>query len=60
METLVHGEKIEFTYKFQRGVNKHLLALELLKKSGFESSVIEEAIAIKNSLQSKVLSASKQ
>ncbi len=60
METLVHGDKIDFTYKFQRGVNKHLLALELLKKSGFESSVIEEAIVIKNSLQSKVLSASKQ
>jgi DNA mismatch repair ATPase MutS len=56
METLVSGEKIDFTYKFQRGVNKHLLALELLKKSGFESSVIEEAILIKNSLQSKVAS----
>jgi DNA mismatch repair ATPase MutS len=58
METLVNGDKIEFTYKFQRGVNKHLLALELLKRSGFESSVIEDAIVIKNSLQSKVVSSS--
>jgi DNA mismatch repair ATPase MutS len=54
METIVVGEDIQFTYRFQRGVNKHLLALELLKKSGFESSIIEEAIAIKNTLQSKV------
>lgn len=54
METIVNGDEIQFTYKFQRGVNKHLLALELLKKNGFESSVIEEAISIKNSLQKRV------
>lgn len=54
METIVNGDDIKFTYKFQRGVNKHLLALELLKKNGFASSVIEEAILIKNNLQRKV------
>jgi len=54
METIVDGNLIQFTYKFERGVNKHLLALELLKKNGFESSVIEEAISIKNSLQKRV------
>jgi DNA mismatch repair ATPase MutS len=50
METIVDGENIMFTYRFQKGVNKHLLALELLRKNGFENSIIDEAIAIKNSL----------
>jgi DNA mismatch repair ATPase MutS len=54
METIVSGDEIQFTYKIQRGVNKHLLALELLKKNGFDSSVIEEAISIKNALQRRV------
>jgi DNA mismatch repair ATPase MutS len=41
---------IDFTYKFERGVNKHLLALEILRKSGFEDSILDDAIAIKNKL----------
>jgi hypothetical protein len=51
METIVNFDNIQFTYKLQRGVNKHLLALELLKRNGFDNDVIEEAIAIKNMLQ---------
>lgn len=44
---------IVFTYKLERGVNKHLLALELLKKSGFEDDIIDEAIEIKKKLSIK-------
>jgi DNA mismatch repair ATPase MutS len=44
---------IRFTYKLERGVNKHLLALELLRKSGFEDDILEDAINIKNRLTSK-------
>lgn len=44
---------IVFTYKFEKGVNKHLLALELLKKSGFDSNIIDDAISIKNELLQK-------
>lgn len=46
-------QDIMFTYKFERGVNKHLLALELLKKTGFDSDIIDEAIEIKNRLTFK-------
>lgn len=45
---------IDFTYKLERGVNKHLLALELLRLSGFEDDLLEEAIKIKNELVQKV------
>lgn len=45
--------KISFTYKFEKGVNKHLLALELLKKSGFDDDVIDDAITIKKALLKK-------
>lgn len=52
METKYDANKhdIIFSYKFEKGVNKHLLALELLKKSGFEDDIIDEAIEIKNKL----------
>lgn len=44
---------IVFTYKLQRGVNKHMLALELLKKSGFGDDILDDAIAIKKMLLCK-------
>lgn len=47
------SHNIEFSYRFERGVNKYLLALELLKKSGFEDDIIDEAIEIKNKLSLK-------
>jgi DNA mismatch repair ATPase MutS len=50
METLVNGDNIQFTYRLERGVNKHLLALELLRKTGFESCILDDAISIKNQL----------
>lgn len=51
MQIFVNDENIKFTYKIENGVNKHLLALELLKKSGFDQDIIEEAIEIKKRLQ---------
>ena len=52
MQTIVDGKSdtIEFTYKLEKGINKHYIALELLKKNGFDSDIIEEAIAIKKHL----------
>ena len=52
METIVDDktDKIEFTYKLQQGINKHMLALELLKKSGFSIDILDDAIAIKKKL----------
>jgi DNA mismatch repair ATPase MutS len=47
METIVDGEDINFTYKLVPGVNKQFLALELLKKNGFDADIIEEALEIK-------------
>lgn len=54
MQTVVSKDNIKFTYKLEKGVNKHLLALELLRKSGFDDSILQDAIEIKNSLVSKV------
>ena len=55
METNYNSKthNIIFSYKFEKGVNKYLLALELLKKSGFEDDIIDEAIEIKNKLSVK-------
>lgn len=55
METIVDPQSndITFTYRLQRGVNKHMLALELLKKSGFEDEILDDAIKIKNQLMTK-------
>ena len=44
---------ILFTYRMEKGVNKHLLALELLKKSGFDNDILDDAINIKKMLLKK-------
>jgi DNA mismatch repair ATPase MutS len=46
MEAIV-GDNIIFTYKLKKGINKHHLALELLKLNGFDEDIIDEAIKIK-------------
>jgi DNA mismatch repair ATPase MutS len=50
METLVDGEDVVFTYKLVPGVNKHYLALELLKKNGFDEDIIQDALEVKKRL----------
>lgn len=41
---------MSFPYKISRGVSKQYIALELLKKNGFDVDIIEEAIDIKKRL----------
>lgn len=53
MQTIIDNKNISFTYKLEKGVNKHLLALELLRKSGFENSIIDDAVVIKHRLQTR-------
>jgi hypothetical protein len=54
MQTFVSEEDIKFTYIFEKGVNKHLLALELLKKNGFDDDIIKDALVIKKRLTNVV------
>jgi DNA mismatch repair ATPase MutS len=48
MEIIINKEDIKCTYKLKKGINKHYIALELLKKNGFDIDITEEAIKIKN------------
>jgi DNA mismatch repair ATPase MutS len=48
METIIDNNEITFTYKLKEGINKQYIALELLKKEGFDEDIINEAISIKN------------
>jgi DNA mismatch repair ATPase MutS len=50
METIVDKDNINFTYKLKKGINKQYIALELLKKEGFDADIIDEAITIKDKL----------
>lgn len=50
METLFVDNAFKFTYKLKEGINKHYIALELLKKEGFDDEILDEAILIKNKL----------
>jgi energy-coupling factor transporter ATP-binding protein EcfA2 len=39
---------IKYPYKLRRGVSRQCIAIEILKKNGFDASIVDEAIAIKN------------
>lgn len=47
------GDEIKFPYKLTKGVCKQFIALELLKKNGFDAKIIEDAIEIKKILTTK-------
>lgn len=47
MDTVVNGEDFKFTYRLVKGVNKHYLALEILKKNGFDADIVERALEVK-------------
>lgn len=47
MDTIVNGEDFRFTYRLVKGVNKHYLALEILKKNGFDADIVERALEVK-------------
>lgn len=44
------NNNITFPYKLNKGISKQYIALELLKKNGFDKDIIDEAIKIKNDL----------
>lgn len=44
------GRVVKYPFKLKNGVSRQYIALELLKKNGFDDEVIQDALAIKNSL----------
>ena len=54
MNVVIHPEtkEITFPYKLAPGYSSQYIALELLKKSGFETDIIDEALMIKKRLVS--------
>lgn len=50
MESLIDNDDIIFPYKLKKGISTQYIALELLKKNGFDKDIIENAINIKNLL----------
>jgi hypothetical protein len=49
----ISGDDIKFPYKLKKGVCKQFIALELLKKNGFDANIIKDAIEIKQLLTTK-------
>ena len=41
-----HKNDIQFNYKLEKGVSYQYIALDLLKKNGFDNKIIEDAISI--------------
>lgn len=50
MNVNVIDSDIVYPYKLSSGVSKQYIALELLKKNGFNADIVEDALAIKNSI----------
>lgn len=44
------GNVVSYPYKLVKGVSRQYVALELLKKNGFDQSIIDEAIRVKERL----------
>lgn len=43
-------DNIQYPYKLSKGVSRQYIALELLKKNGFDASIIDKAMSIKKEL----------
>jgi hypothetical protein len=52
MNVIIADETISFPYKLEKGYSRQYIALELLKKNGFDSDIIDEALEIKKRLTS--------
>lgn len=50
IDAIIENNNIIFPYKISKGISTQYIALELLKKNGFDNDIIEEAIRIKNEL----------
>ena len=44
------GGEITFAYRLETGVSEQHVALELLRKKGFDATIVEDAIAVRRSL----------
>lgn len=47
MNIIRNGDDIQYPYKLEPGISKQYIALELLKKNGFDTQIIEDAISLK-------------
>ena len=43
-------DKIEYPYILTRGISRQCIAIEILKKNGFDASIVDEALTLKNKL----------
>ena len=50
-------DEIQFLYKVVKGISDQKIAIELLRRKGFDSSIIEKAIRYKNESQKKMTQA---
>lgn len=50
MNVNIKNQEISYPYKISPGFSRQYIALELLKKNGFDPDVVEDAIAIKSRL----------
>ncbi len=50
MNVITDNDMIIFPYKLEKGSSRQYIALELLKKNGFDEEIINDAIEIKNKL----------
>jgi len=44
---------VEYPYKLAKGISRQFVALELLRKNGFDKDIIDEAVSIKNDFLEK-------
>jgi len=54
-EVNYENEEIKFNYLLKKGVSRQYIALDLLKKNGFDNDVIEDAIKMCNKIKEKNL-----
>jgi DNA mismatch repair protein MutS len=54
-EVNYENEEIKFNYLLKKGVSRQYIALDLLKKNGFDNDVIEDAIKMCNNIKEKKL-----
>lgn len=53
MNVIMNGDEIIYPYKLERGICKQYIALELLKKNGYDDEIIQDAIQVKFRLTMK-------
>ena len=54
MNVIKDADDITYPYELEKGVSQQYIALDLLKKNGFDDDVIDEAVALRNKLVTRV------